>query len=188
MVIRFQFCVNFFIVFLRRKISDVHVPLLERGRRLLLLKSRDLRTGRAPKDLKILLSKLFSAKFKCVSFLSLDKQSDSGKKKKNPLLNLSTKCRKSFSKKRKNCRIMLCISTIIEKQEKNASINWAIKNQICFLEQSLPHNPIYPFCFLDECEVLWLCSYHINMNFWKLYMPFFFMKPGAKSMWKAQTL
>ena len=64
------------------------------------LRSRDLRTGRAPKDLKILLSKLFHAKFKRVSFLSLDKQSDSGKKKK------------------KKCHIILCISTIIVKQQK----------------------------------------------------------------------
>ena len=84
-------------VFLMKKNLDMQVLWPERGHMLLKLRSRNLRTGRAPKDLKILLSKLLSLKFKCVSLLNLDKQFDFGKKKKNPLSNLSTKCRKSFS-------------------------------------------------------------------------------------------
>ena len=71
---------------------DIHVPLLERGHMLLKLRSKDLRTGRAPKDLKISLSKLLPPKFNCDSLLIFDKQLDSEKKKKkNPLLNLFTK-------------------------------------------------------------------------------------------------
>ena len=58
-------------VFLMKKILDMQVLWPERGHMLLKLRSRNLRTGRAPKDLKILLSKLFSLKFKCVSLLSL---------------------------------------------------------------------------------------------------------------------
>ena len=70
---------------LKEENSNMHVPWLERGHMLLKLRSRDLRTGRAPKDLKILLSKSFTAKFKCVSFLSLDKKSDSEKEKKKKI-------------------------------------------------------------------------------------------------------
>ena len=69
-------------VFLMKKNLDMQVLWPERGHMLLKLRSRNLRTGRAPKDLKILLSKLLSLKFKCVSLLNLDKQFDFGKKKK----------------------------------------------------------------------------------------------------------
>ena len=62
---------------------DIHVPLLERGHMLLKLRSKDLRTGRAPKDLKISLSKLLPPKFNSVSLLIFDKQLDSEKKNKN---------------------------------------------------------------------------------------------------------
>lgn len=62
---------------------NMHVPLLERGPSMLILelRSRDLRAGRALKNLKISLSKEFEPKFKCVSLPNLDKQLDSGKKK-----------------------------------------------------------------------------------------------------------
>ena len=63
--------------------SDIHVPLLERGHILLELRSRDLRIGRAPKDLKISFSKMLALKFNCVSLLIFEKQLDPEKKKKS---------------------------------------------------------------------------------------------------------
>ena len=70
-----------FIGILDEENSDMLIPFLERGIMLLSLRSRYLRTGRVPKDLKIFSSKLFSLKFKCISLLGLDKQIDFEKKK-----------------------------------------------------------------------------------------------------------
>ena len=86
----------------------MHVPLLERGHILFEVRSRDLRTGRAPKDLKISLSKLFSLKFNCVSLLIFDKQLDSEEKKKSIVKIYQQNAESHSQKKEKNVKSQIC--------------------------------------------------------------------------------